>query len=1192
MIEESKGGAVSESGQDGRRRYPGPYSFDDTDFDRSRFKGRDREADELLHLILSNRLTVVFGASGVGKTSLLRTRVLASLRDRNLFPIVVRFNDETLSPAKTLCAAAALDAKRSAIALGISDTDKVAGHTTLLGYLSACRIFRRIPTPEGEITADLAPCVVLDQFEEVFRLGFAYRERLIRELAELLRGFADTVDGAAGGGQSGVVKSEVNGSEGDGYVPKSPFVVHVCLSIQERFLGFLEDLSGRIPSILSSRYRVLPLYPEQAQVAIVEPARLTSSQFASPPIEIDQLKDLVDALAGLGSVSAQTRGAASRSVEPFQLQLVCQEIETLAIARARTVPASDHATVAISFAGDLGGAAGIARLMQSFYRDATRRVGERAAADLRQRLRLRLGLTQAIGRPGVSANQKDGSSGILDRLVARVGTVLARRVCQAFLLSEDGESRRLLAESDLSYGWLPGLSAALVDANLVRIEPRQERKFYELSHDTLIAPVLRARKEARRRRFAALLVFWVVAGPLLAGFGTYWWRSRVSVPALKAEKGEVYFSLVKKPCNSCFLDEARIRAAAQIVAAYHMWPPDDRDLEPRPEDDQFADLLEERRREAFRGLTQPLGPEVVMTSPISALAVASDGSALLGKQGGQMRSLAVGQNVTKQVPRTSPGRIRWLWSRQGGHGFVSFEAWQSKRSGEALQSGRSGIRMIDDTAADPIYVGKPPDTVEAVKALGWESEGAALVATCDAGVADIYLMKEKAIQPPQKLEHVGCSNRGPNRAPLNNAIFALDADEQFIYVLKLQCANDAIRDRECELVVLRVGGSGPNDGVPVAHLIASGIDLSRFRVSSELWVGRDAPGQGRVSVSGTSRGVSQILTWEFPIRVEQPVVPMKLQPKWNFYLEGVVSDEGEQAKCEREPLYDGQMFDASGRYSLIRVARDRIVSWDLYNAGSWLDAESAPGRIDTVYRARRMAISPGGEVIATIVDRGPQGGQYVRLWQGKSGEHLGWVSPARGVVAVGIDESRRELLVARRPMLRAAGGDTEVASVKIDHESIVSDYRALAPSRRDDLRFDGQRFVGPGGVSIDPRYREGSVAPEDVKCVAQGGNKCVLDLGGKGLARLRYQVESAPDSTFLANAKGGSLLVTVSGRDGVYLWAASRAGLLEDLCLRMRRWGESRDWWNGKASQALGKVTQASDRVSNVVAGACRERSH
>ena len=54
------------------------------------FFGRDAEVDGLFNRTRSSRLLVLFGKSGLGKTSLLRAGVFPQLRKHAMFPIEVR----------------------------------------------------------------------------------------------------------------------------------------------------------------------------------------------------------------------------------------------------------------------------------------------------------------------------------------------------------------------------------------------------------------------------------------------------------------------------------------------------------------------------------------------------------------------------------------------------------------------------------------------------------------------------------------------------------------------------------------------------------------------------------------------------------------------------------------------------------------------------------------------------------------------------------------------------------------------------------------------------------------------------------------------------------------------------------------------------------------------------------------------
>ena len=60
--------------------FKGLAAFQDTELDALLFYGREREREVVVANLLASRLTVLYGASGVGKTSLLRAAVAHSLR--------------------------------------------------------------------------------------------------------------------------------------------------------------------------------------------------------------------------------------------------------------------------------------------------------------------------------------------------------------------------------------------------------------------------------------------------------------------------------------------------------------------------------------------------------------------------------------------------------------------------------------------------------------------------------------------------------------------------------------------------------------------------------------------------------------------------------------------------------------------------------------------------------------------------------------------------------------------------------------------------------------------------------------------------------------------------------------------------------------------------------------------------------
>ena len=82
---------------DTERPWPGllPFGEDSRMF----FHGREAETDELFRLIEREPLTVLFGQSGLGKSSLLNAGVFPNLRRAGYLPVYLRLNLDATAPA-------------------------------------------------------------------------------------------------------------------------------------------------------------------------------------------------------------------------------------------------------------------------------------------------------------------------------------------------------------------------------------------------------------------------------------------------------------------------------------------------------------------------------------------------------------------------------------------------------------------------------------------------------------------------------------------------------------------------------------------------------------------------------------------------------------------------------------------------------------------------------------------------------------------------------------------------------------------------------------------------------------------------------------------------------------------------------------------------------------------------------------
>ncbi len=139
---------------------------------KSQFGGRDKEIYELYNLVDENDLTVVFGTSGIGKTSLLKAGLMPKLRQEYYFPIYIRINFGSRK--------APLNQLRDRISKTIKKLDP---KTEDIGDRSLWEYLHDVKALGGLVT----PVLILDQFEELFTVGRKNKGMVdfITELANL-----------------------------------------------------------------------------------------------------------------------------------------------------------------------------------------------------------------------------------------------------------------------------------------------------------------------------------------------------------------------------------------------------------------------------------------------------------------------------------------------------------------------------------------------------------------------------------------------------------------------------------------------------------------------------------------------------------------------------------------------------------------------------------------------------------------------------------------------------------------------------------------------------------------------------------------------------------------------------------------------------------------------------------------------
>jgi WD40 repeat protein len=225
---------VAPESVDGRAPYIGLTAFQPDDADR--FFGRSRLVRELVAKVDEHRLVVVFGASGSGKSSVLRAGLVAAALAREQ-PVVVCVPGA--HPVRELAVRIAALTGKSAPSL----------NTEFAAYRENLHLRVRQSLVERQLDTDLL--LVVDQFEEVFTL--------CRDPAERAA-FIDALTTAA--------NAETSRTK-------------VVLGVRADFLGHCGQHPGLADALRSSHLLVGPMTSDELREAIVEPAAGTGCQVES-----------------------------------------------------------------------------------------------------------------------------------------------------------------------------------------------------------------------------------------------------------------------------------------------------------------------------------------------------------------------------------------------------------------------------------------------------------------------------------------------------------------------------------------------------------------------------------------------------------------------------------------------------------------------------------------------------------------------------------------------------------------------------------------------------------------------------------------------------------------------------------------------------------------------------------------------
>jgi tetratricopeptide (TPR) repeat protein len=270
------------------------------------FHGRDEVAAELFRRIRRDLLTVLYGKSGLGKTSLLNAGLFPLLRANDFLPIYVRldFANPDIGPIAQIAAAI----KDNLSLFGIDGPSPPADGSLWSFFHDKSTEFwsRR--------NRLITPVLVLDQFEEIFTLGHGTpaAAAVASELSALIENRPPDV-----------VRDALDGDPDS--ATRYDFAKETCkivLTLREDFLPDLEGLQQQIPSIAINRMRLTRMNGQQARDVILRSGGHLVGEGVA-----DQIIGFVAASRERPTAaSAEARDLAGLDIEPALLSIVCREL--------------------------------------------------------------------------------------------------------------------------------------------------------------------------------------------------------------------------------------------------------------------------------------------------------------------------------------------------------------------------------------------------------------------------------------------------------------------------------------------------------------------------------------------------------------------------------------------------------------------------------------------------------------------------------------------------------------------------------------------------------------------------------------------------------------------------------------------------------------------------------------------------
>lgn len=406
-----------------RYRYPGAKPFEKQQADL--FFGRDTDVLQLQRKIKLSPLTVLYGKSGLGKSSLLNAGLIPLVEEQEGYTCIrIRFGawqkdqENHLTPVNRC-----LEQLRQVVLKENALSPLISEEQTL---------WRVVKEHNIASSGEQGILLVFDQFEELFSYPDSEIKAFRQQLSEALytpapQRYWDALEAGYERGEE-LLPREIL------HLLQASTPVKVVLAIRSDRMHLLERLSDYLPLILKNLFELTALHEKDAKLAMTEPAFLKGN-FLTPRFtyQTDALEKILDYLTDQGTAH----------IESTQLQIICHHLE-LEIDKSGAFEVTAAAVEQLDL------------IVENYYDERLQVIEDE------------------------------------EQIYA------ARRLIEEGLVFEEEERRLSIYEGQAlrSFDLRPEVLQLLVDSHLLRAEPSLRGGYtYELSHDTLIKPILKAKRE-------------------------------------------------------------------------------------------------------------------------------------------------------------------------------------------------------------------------------------------------------------------------------------------------------------------------------------------------------------------------------------------------------------------------------------------------------------------------------------------------------------------------------------------------------------------------------------------------------------------------------------------------------------------------------------------------------------------------